>query len=129
MPSPERKVLHSPASTAATYCSNGISMVADLTRTFRVAGAAAASVTQIRHARNTVAAHLVCRFRSSVDRRKRLSHPGARGIACFVGQALSPANRFFPDRICEPAGGGSGIALTTGLSSACLLYTSDAADD
>ena len=30
-----------------------------------------------------------------VDRRKRLSHPGAQGLACFVGQALSPANRFF----------------------------------
>ena len=36
--SSERKVLHSPARTAATYCSSGISMMADLTRTFKVAG-------------------------------------------------------------------------------------------
>jgi len=28
-----------------------------------------------------------------VDRRKRLSHHGAQGFACLVGQALSPANR------------------------------------
>src|ERR1019366_1609089 len=40
MASSERKVLHSPARTAATYCSSAISTVADLTRTFRVAGAA-----------------------------------------------------------------------------------------
>src|ERR1035441_2055583 len=40
MPSSERKVLHSPASTAATYSSIAMSTMADLTRTFRVPGAA-----------------------------------------------------------------------------------------
>src|ERR1035437_9574821 len=34
-------------------------------------------------------------LRLRVDRRKRLSHPGAQGVGCFVGQALSPANRSF----------------------------------
>ena len=33
-------------------------------------------------------------LRLRVDRRKRLSHPGVPGLACLVGQALSPVNRF-----------------------------------
>ena len=34
-------------------------------------------------------------LRLRVDGGKRLAHPGARGLACFVGQALSLANRIF----------------------------------
>jgi hypothetical protein len=33
-------------------------------------------------------------LRLRVDRRKRLSHPGVPDLACLVGQALSPVNRF-----------------------------------
>src|ERR1019366_6793611 len=75
MPSSDRKVLHSPASTAATYCSSAISTVADLTCTFRVSDAAV-SVVQTRSARNALAAQC------NVGRR------GGRTPACRVEAPL-----------------------------------------
>ena len=65
----------------------------------------AGNIEVVKHGDITVCATTARLQGCGVDRRKRLSHLGPQGACAFVGQALSPANRF----LHSPA---SGCAIT-----------------